>query len=511
MISFERIDYIPSSEPLKMAFRGELKTETNTPPTKIQFMHRPNADELNLTPTATIKIWAARNKGGVTAHIDGGSAVSPFKQRDYFITSYIPGLAGLSERETILAQPLLRRQAASGDAGGVLRNVLLNLSSKLPNEADDSNAKLRMGNLNRLISEVHEGLKIHVSFNEREDFNINAGYRSPSLGNEVRSLETAATGVLQVIQIFAYMILFKPKIMLIDEPDAHLHPDKQERLIETLEKAAEEFDIQIILTTHSPHVIRSASAAVKFIWMKDGKVKADEERTIRRLMGWGALDKKALFFIEDEIDAPIQSILNQWPELNRQISICRCYGIENLPKRRLLSGMMIDGNLMIKALIHRDRDFLNDDEVLVWKQQYETTDVVTWITKHNDIEGYFCEPEYLSALYEVDLDTANQWVTNASLECNRLTPAPYKTFYEKRKKINQDFHRDGGGSPATDVLWNALNHPSPKSILGKFLFKAIKKEVHQARLDSKRLDKWEIAKGHQLAADLRIALEALLK
>jgi predicted ATP-dependent endonuclease of OLD family len=36
------------------------------------------------------------------------------------------------------------------------------------------------------------------------------------------------------IQIFAYLLLFEPKVILIDEPDAHLHPDKQERLFEAL-------------------------------------------------------------------------------------------------------------------------------------------------------------------------------------------------------------------------------------------------------------------------------------
>lgn len=38
------------------------------------------------------------------------------------------------------------------------------------------------------------------------------------------------TGFLQVAQIFAYLLHFKPKLLLIDEPDSHLHPGTQERL-----------------------------------------------------------------------------------------------------------------------------------------------------------------------------------------------------------------------------------------------------------------------------------------
>jgi ABC-type lipoprotein export system ATPase subunit len=262
MIAFERIDYLPSSEPLRTAFKGELRSEKFTRPTKISFQYSSTGTDESSAPTTIVNIWAARNKGGVTVHIEGGATVTPFKQRTSFITAYIPGLAGLSEKETILAQTHLRRQAANGDAGGVLRNVLLNLSVKQVYEKTNEEAKERHRQLNEFIQAVHPGVSIQVYFDEREDFNISATYRDSGLSSDSRSLETAATGVLQVVQIFAYLILFRPKLLLIDEPDAHLHPDKQERLIEALERAAHEFDAQIILTTHSPHVVRAASGSI---------------------------------------------------------------------------------------------------------------------------------------------------------------------------------------------------------------------------------------------------------
>lgn len=115
MVSFDRLDYAPSSEPLKTAHKAELSSARDTPSTIVSFIISNETDE---NPTiASIKIWAARNKSGISVHIEGGSAVTPFKQRTELITAYIPGLAGLSEKETILVQPLLRRQAASGDAG----------------------------------------------------------------------------------------------------------------------------------------------------------------------------------------------------------------------------------------------------------------------------------------------------------------------------------------------------------------------------------------------------------
>lgn len=258
MISFERLDYVPSSEPLTTLHKGELKSDGASTPVEIVFTHRPTGAEAE-GGSATIRIRAARNRGGITAYMDGGGAVTPYKQRYQFITAYIPGLAGLSEKESILAQPTLRRQAASGDAGGVLRNILLNLRSRRVGEDDEEQGRQRLERLNQLVQEVHPGVQVNVAFDEREDYHISATIRTEGFAGQNRPLETAATGVLQVVQIFAYLILFEPKVMLIDEPDAHLHPDKQERLIEALERAAPAFETQIMLTTHSPHIARRES------------------------------------------------------------------------------------------------------------------------------------------------------------------------------------------------------------------------------------------------------------
>jgi hypothetical protein len=162
-----------------------------------------------------------------------------------------------------------------------------------------------------------------VEFDAREDYNITAKYVDFGRSDEWRSLETAATGLLQVIQIFAYIVLFRPRIVLIDEPDAHL--DKQERLIEALERAAAEFETQIVLTTHSPHVVRAASPNAKLVWMANGAVRTDDDDAIRKVLGWGGLDKDVYFFVEHEEDKLVREVLRQWPDLSRRVAVCPCY------------------------------------------------------------------------------------------------------------------------------------------------------------------------------------------
>ena len=47
-------------------------------------------------------------------------------------------------------------------------------------------------------------------------------------------LDVASTGMLQVIQILAYACFYRPPLLLLDEPDAHLHADSQSRLYDAL-------------------------------------------------------------------------------------------------------------------------------------------------------------------------------------------------------------------------------------------------------------------------------------
>lgn len=504
VVAFDRLDYSPSSEPLKTAHRTELSADRGSDPTSVVFNHFPTED--GVESAATIKIWAARNRGGISVNIDGGNAVTPFKQREEVITAYIPGLAGMSEKETILVQPLLRRQAAGGDAGGVLRNILFNIASRQPGELNNDAAITRLTQLNELVQIIHPEVSLEVSFNDREDINIQALFDDKLLAGVKRPLETAATGVLQVIQIFAYLVLFKPKILLIDEPDAHLHPDKQERLIEALEQAVKKFQVQAILTTHSPHIVRAASPNTNLAWIKEGRIVEQDDDAIRNLLGWGGLDKKVLFFVEDENDQPIRAILRQWPHLNRQIAVCRCFGVDNLPRNAMLQGLLDDNTFGIGVLIHRDRDFMTDEECKLWSQRYKTSSTSVWITEQVDAEGYFCNRDYLAALYETKLEVVDEWIKNAVVHSARTKDV----FYEKRKVINRLLY-ENGGSPSTDYLWSEAGRESKNTILGKTLYKALKPIIKANKLDDRKLDRFSIPSNYEIAPELRITLEKMLK
>jgi energy-coupling factor transporter ATP-binding protein EcfA2 len=290
--------------------------------------------------------------------------------------------------------------------------------------------------------------------------------------------------------------------MLIDEPDAHLHPDKQERLIEALERAASDYDTQIILTTHSPHIVRAASPAAKLVWMRDGTVETDDDEAIRRLLGWGGLDKAALFFVEDEEDKPLRAVLRQWPDLARQVSVCRCFGIDNLPRDKFLEGLLVDGELKIKALLHRDGDFMNADESERWRQDFKTPGVFPWVTSGSDIEDYFCQTDYLCSLYGVQPEEAEEWRKQAAQQVTGARGA----FLEKRKIVNRAMWPNGG-SPNAVEMWEEAGGLSPITVKGKKLHAALKPIVKAAGHDDKLINAFTIPKGYIVAPELKSMIE----
>lgn len=408
-------------------------------------------------------------------------------------SAYIPGLAGIPSREEKKSRQPIFRSAASGDANSVLRNILLLIKIEAPD-----NLKV----LDKWVSKVLGPTRISINFDEGNHFDIEATINTERMSADyLAPLELAGTGVLQVVQIFAYLILFRPSILLIDEPDAHLHPDRQEKLIRTIEEAATEFSTQVILTTHSPHIIRTASSNVRMAWLVDGGV-AQNETVIREQMGWGLLDKSTLIITEDENTPTLQAILDQWPALSRKTAIWPVYGVENLPSAdgaKALKSMLG----VRKLVVHRDGDFMISTEKNILKQKFNGSGCDLWITEVSDIEGYFCTREQVIETLSLSEDEAEQLLSDAWNEAK-----DDKTFLNKRAQINKSdkFYPSGSGTPTNEMVKKELDLHYAGRIKGKRLLKALKAlahtkfHAHHATVTTTRLN-------GTVAADLKKLIE----
>lgn len=94
-----------------------------------------------------------------------------------------------------------------------------------------------------------------------------------------------------------------PRILLVEELEAHLHPQLQMKLLKYLSKQAEEFDIQVIITTHST-TLAAATPINQIICFS-----RFEDEVFVTPISKCELDKKAENFINRWLDATKSTLL----------------------------------------------------------------------------------------------------------------------------------------------------------------------------------------------------------
>jgi energy-coupling factor transporter ATP-binding protein EcfA2 len=307
---------------------------------------------------------------------------------------FSPGLAGIAKRENFVSDGVLYRALARGDANLVLRNILLRLWDK-PHWA-------------AFMSDLHDvfpTVELTVRFEEKTDEFIEILIK---VGSVTVPLEIAGTGILQTIQILSYIHRFGPSIIVLDEPDSHLHPNNQRLLCALLRRVSEERGTQILLTTHSRHVIDALAASSAFFWVRNGTIDlSGPDDEIGILLDLGALDVKeraaqpntdVIVLTEDEITQPLQLVLTACGFDLARTAVLSYFGVTGLKQLRPLVRLIRATNSKAKILLHRDRDFMTDGEVEQWSTEVRSLHVEPFVTAGRDIESYFLSPDHLCSL-----------------------------------------------------------------------------------------------------------------
>jgi ABC-type multidrug transport system ATPase subunit len=190
-------------------------------------------------------------------------------------------------------------------------------------------------------------------------------------------------------------------MIVLDEPDSHLHPNNQRLLCALLRQVAEERGTQILLTTHSRHVVDGLMGAAKFLWVRQGLVDvAGVDDEIGILLDIGALDIKeragqpsntAIVLTEDELTRPLEMILESSGfDLSKTV-VLPYYGVTGIKQLRPLLKIIRSTNATAKVILHRDRDFLKEVEIEAWKTDVRAQGVEPFVTAGRDIESLFSQ------------------------------------------------------------------------------------------------------------------------
>jgi ABC-type dipeptide/oligopeptide/nickel transport system ATPase subunit len=233
---------------------------------------------------------------------------------------HIPPFSGIGTEEPRMDPPFQDLLIGQGKAGDILRNLLYEVF-----EEGDGKDKPRWNDLCDHIENTF-GYKLLPPIYAGQPF-IQCDYlRGIPTGpgkNGLAQLDiaNAGSGFHQVLLLLAFFYARPATVLLMDEPDAHLHVILQEQIYKTLQEIAAQRKCQFVLATHS-EVFLNATSPNKILsfygpphlltheWERDQVREAIKRLPATELLSAERSD--AILYVESDTDF---NLLQVWAEL----------------------------------------------------------------------------------------------------------------------------------------------------------------------------------------------------
>jgi hypothetical protein len=157
---------------------------------------------------------------------------------------HVATVGGLSTRELKLDPESIETLLGEQKPGEVVRNLLLQVSK---------------GNSWQKVADVVQRLfGVELLTPQTVGGQIVCEYRQPAAALPF-DLLNAGAGMQQVVMLLACLYWRRGSVVLVDEPDAHLHVFLQDSIFSELRRAAAETKSQLVIATHSEVIFNSAA------------------------------------------------------------------------------------------------------------------------------------------------------------------------------------------------------------------------------------------------------------
>ncbi|MAE70843.1 MAG: hypothetical protein CME06_10285 [Gemmatimonadetes bacterium] len=251
---------------------------------------------MELIPDSTEQIYV-RPRSDVSAEL---------LSQDVLGAVFVPPMTGLAPDEPVLQTAKIEQLMGSGRPGEVLRNLLLEANRN--QEAWEA----LLDSIERLF-----GYELLPPDSSRAD--IIAEYRQEK-GGRALDIASAGSGFQQVLMLLTLLNTRAGSVLLLDEPDAHLHVILQDAIYGELRKLAAHHESQLILATHSEVVIDTVDPRELCVLLNEPRILADSDerrqliRSLRVLSNTDLMQAgsaRGILYTEDHTDI---SILRAWAD-----------------------------------------------------------------------------------------------------------------------------------------------------------------------------------------------------
>jgi len=333
-----------------------------------------------------------------------------------FKIAYLPVFSTFQIKEEKRTQLAVKNELGRGNVNIVMRNLLLALK-----EANREQELIDL--MQRAFPNIE---KMSIEFDEASMQFISVTYLEKGKKKEF-DISSAGSGFQQFIYIFGFILLEKPNIILLDEPDKHLHGQLQKALLYELERLIKN-EKQVFLATHSRDLI-TAVLPENIIHLYDGNAERLEldYQVFNALETLGSMENtqlvvlqeyKRVIVVENKDDWDIiqhfcKLILGetQMQEVCKRFAVCFAYGNpykQDMPRfRKSLQDIFTKkAGKSVKMFVIADRDYFPYPEELINDLQKKELNFnksaenhITWhIWQRNEIENYLIDISVLMRL-----------------------------------------------------------------------------------------------------------------